>query len=437
MTIRPSIKRLLRGVGFRPAWKGPDLSQDQILQRAQALSRAEYAKDLRALITRKVEDLRYYDVPNMERAVAVCHWGRSGSWLVDSYLDGHDDVVLLAMGRSAQIYQFFEHYQSLPLHDKLIAYPIYLDDAFIFFQGDFPILAEDYYAAVAAIFEVYGHCPPQLLETRQAFFQFLQVAYSLALGRRPTSPHPLMVFDQHWRHDETATRFVKDFPQARFLHTVRDPISSYDRTFEYFYSTWGEETPWRMLRYLYKSDVPYLGMESRTRAIRFEDLHNNTAAIMSRLAAWLGLPYQSSLLKSTFNGTPWVAARAGVTWVGSRPEQALRSSRNISFTDKLILFAIFYENFAAWNYSCPKIFRNALVRGLACVLVFLIPMKTETVSAGAGFKAQVLPSLRRGDFRLASKSLFGIFRCRLTMIYCVTSEIWRRLVFGKTVLEIL
>jgi hypothetical protein len=264
------------------------------------------------------------------------------------------------------------------------------------------------------------------------------VAYSLALGRRPASPHPLMVFDQHWWNAERAGRFVEDFPQARFLHTVRDPISSYDRTFEHSSrDPWFVDEPWRLIRRFTKSDVPHLGMASRTRAIRFEDLHNNTAEIMSRLADWLGLPYQASLLKSTFNGTPWVVERAGVTWSGSRPEQALRFSRNISFTDKIILFAMFYENFVAWNYSCPKIFRNALVRGLACMLVFLIPMKTEAIAACAVVKAEVLPSLRHGDVRLAFKRLFGIFRSRLAMIYCVTSEIWRRLVFGKTVLEIL
>jgi hypothetical protein len=134
MTIRPSIKPLLSVSAGRPAWSWlPDLSQQQILQRAQALSRAEHAKDLRTLITRKIEDLRYYDVPNMERAVAACHWGRSGSWLMDSYLDGHDDVVLLPVSRSERIYEFFERYQSLPLRDKLIAYPIYLPDRF---QGD-------------------------------------------------------------------------------------------------------------------------------------------------------------------------------------------------------------------------------------------------------------------------------------------------------------
>jgi hypothetical protein len=183
---------------------------------------------------------------------------------------------------------------------------------------------------------------------------------------------------------------VENFPQARFLHTVRDPISSYDRLFEHFSpdALLGEEAPWRVIRYLTKSDAPYLGMESRTRAIRFEDLHTNTAEIINRLADWLGLPHQASLLKSTFNGTPWVVERAGTTWSGSRPEQALRFSRNISFTDKIILFAMFYENFVAWSYSCPKIFGNALVRGLTCLLIFLIPMKTEAISACAVVKAQ-------------------------------------------------
>ena len=242
-----------------------------------------------------------------------------------------------------------------------------------------------------------------------------------------------MVFDQHWWNDVLARHFLEDFPQARFLHTVRDPISNYDRTFEHF----AKNNEYKVIRYLTKADHPHLGMESRTRAIRFEDLHTNTAEIISRLAEWLGLPYQASLLKSTFNGTPWVVERVGVTWSGSRPEQALRFSRNVSFTDKIILFAMFYENFVAWNYSCPKIFRNGLVRGLACLLVFLIPMKTEAIDACAIVKAHVLPSLRHGDFRLAFESLFSIFRCRLEMIYFVTSEIWRRLVFGKTVLEIL
>ena len=81
---------------------------------------------------------------------------------------------------------------------------------------------------------------------------------------------------------------------------------------------------------------------------------------MRRVLDWLGLPFHTAVLKSTFNGKPYIVERAGITWTGPRREQTLRSSQNIAFTDKAILFALFYENFVAWNYSCSKSFGYAL-----------------------------------------------------------------------------
>jgi Sulfotransferase family len=420
-----------------------DLSEEGLLQRAHALYDAAHAKNLRALIARKIEDLRCYDVPNMERAVAICYWGRSGSLLAASYLDGHDDVVLLPEIGGEGIYQFFECYQSFTLHEKLIAYPIVVG---VFFQGAFAINAEDYYAAVAAIFEVYGGSPRQLLETRRAFFQFLHVAYSLALGRRPASTRPLMVYAQHWWNEELARCFVDDFPQGRFLHTVRDPITTFDRTIEFWQQDWAasmwrkskvDRTSVMVMGGLRRYDRPHSGMESRTRAIRFEDLHNKQEETMRRVLDWLGLPFHVAVLKSTFNGRPYIVERAGIAWTGPRPEQTQRFSRNIAFTDKAILFALFYENFVAWNYFCPKIFGHALVRGLICILVLLIPMKAEIIGARATIKMQVRPSLRLENFQSVFGCLFRIFVCRLSMIWNVAGELCRRIIFGKSVLKLL
>jgi len=347
--------------------------------------------------------------------------------------------------RSWGIYKFFERYQSLSLHDKLIAYPIFstsdmtmrgLPYSTEFFEEDFPIVAEHYYASVAAIFDVYGDFPPQLLETRRAFFQFLHVAYSLALGRRPASSHPLMVYAQHWRNNVLARCFVEDFPQARFLHTVRDPIAAFDRSFEWWSKESNDACAW-VIQNLTKDDQPHLGMESRTRAIRFEDLHNNTAETISQLVDWLGLPHHVALLSSTFNGIPYVVERAGINWSGPRPEQAVRSSRYIASTDQALLFALFYENFFAWNYSCPRIFGHAFIRGLTCMLVLPIPMKAEIICAFAVIKVEVLPSLRRGSFRSAFGSLVRIFRGRLIIARRIAGEFLRRLIFGKVVLKIL
>lgn len=417
------------------------ISQEEVLQRAHALSGAEHAKDLRPLIAKKIEDLQYYDALNMDKALAVCIWGRSGSLLVASYLDGHDNVVLLPTTHSMLIYEFFDRYQRFSMHDKLIAYPMYLTDHYPyssdFFQGDFPIGAADYYAAVAAICEIYTNSPPQLLETRRAFFQLLHVAYNLALGRRPASPHPLMVYAQHWWDDALAGRFVEDFPQASFLHCVRDPITSFDRSFEHWVKELGIDACILTIDHLITADQPHRGMEPRTRAIRFEDLHSKTTETISGLINWLELPYHSALLKSTFNGKPWVVERAGITWSGPRPEQALRFSRNVAFTDRALLFALFYENFRAWNYSCPKLFKHPLVRGLTFMLLLPFPMKSEIVAACTAVKVDVLPSLKRGSFRVASACLFGMLRRRFWLMRRITKELCRRLKFGRVVLKVL
>src|ERR1017187_6882568 len=106
------------------------LSAEEILLNANALFRAEQSKNLRSVIADKIKDLQHYDVQAMDRVVAIGFWGRSGSILMASHLDGHDDVLMLPGTQSDEIHKFFELYASLPLHQKLLAYPAFtkLDD---------------------------------------------------------------------------------------------------------------------------------------------------------------------------------------------------------------------------------------------------------------------------------------------------------------------
>jgi hypothetical protein len=446
------------------------MSPEEILQNANALFRAEQAKDLRGVIAGKIEDLCHYDVQTMDRVASITYWGRSGTILLASLLDGHDDVIMLPGVRSDAIYSFFELYRSLPLHHKLIAYPAFTklydktsEGAGVsgsFFDGPFAISSAQYYAAVQAIGDVYGKWPPDFLMSRRAFFLFVHIAHNLALGRRPASSHPMIVCALHGRDDVRARLFVGDFPQAKFIHTIRDPISSFDRTFDWQFDAEllprerlrakrttvapvirpvryiSDLAPWTAVRMHIDNDRPNSGMESRTRAIRFEDLHSDTAQAMRDLADWLGLPYQASLLDSTFNGIPYVVTRSGKTWSGSRPEQAQRSSQNISLKDRALLFALLYENFLAWNYPCPKIFGIPVVRCLVLVLFPLLPMKMEIIVARAVLKRRVLPSLQRGNIASVINSLLRIVFCRIAILWLFVSECFRRLVYRKTLLQI-
>ena len=83
-----------------------------------------------------------------------------------------------------------------------------------------------------------GNLPQEFLKSRRTFFKFLHVAYCVAQGRLPVKgPRPLIVYAQHYWNVGLARRFVEDFPQARFIHTVRDPITNSSRLFE----AWGRE----------------------------------------------------------------------------------------------------------------------------------------------------------------------------------------------------
>jgi hypothetical protein len=471
------VRRFVEGVSGRahsnmssiisdPVYPSPE----QILRNANALFRAEQRIDLQGIIAARVADLRHYDVLTMERVVAITFWGRSGSILLASYLDGHEDVMMLPANRSDGIYRFYELYQSLPLHDKLIAYPAFTEiyDAASegagcgrsFFAGDFAISAAQYYAATQAICEVYGKWSPEFLMSRRAFFLFVHIAYNLALGRRLASSRPLIVCAQHEWNDVRARHFVADFPHAKFIHTIRDPISAFDRLFDWWFDP--ELLPaeplraeraadthvlqparyisvvasWTVVRALVDADRPHSGMESRTRAIRFEDLHCDTAKTMRDLSEWLGLPYQATLLASTFNGIPYVVTRDGNSWSGPRPESVQRHLRNTSLKDQALLFALFYEDFVAWNYPCPQIFRNPLIRCLVLLLFPLSPMKTEIIAARAAFKRRVLPSLRHGNAAIAMHSFVRILFCRLGITWLLVHEGSRRLVHRKTLLQI-
>src|SRR5690349_1519181 len=77
-----------------PMW-GTYPEQEAMVKHARALFQAEELKDLQFLVTKKIEDIRRFDVAGMERAVAICMYGRSGSQLLASYLDGHDEIVML------------------------------------------------------------------------------------------------------------------------------------------------------------------------------------------------------------------------------------------------------------------------------------------------------------------------------------------------------
>jgi hypothetical protein len=415
----------------------------ELMLRAQAAYAAAESEDLDQEIAAKTAELRRYDVQEMDRAVAIIMWGRSGSLLLASYLDGHEDTVLLPEISGQRLYEFYNAHPELTLRDKLLAYAVCEPGYPRFFEGNFAISPARYYAAVEAIVRFFAQWPVEFLESRRAFFLFAHIGYNLALGRRPVSSRPLIVFAQHdW--DETAAGYlVEDFPQAKFIHTIRDPISSCDGVFHSHFGKTSDQfprtyivAPHSALLCLIEKDRPHSGMESRTRTVRFEDLQADTAGTMHDLADWLGLGYQPVLLESTFNGVPYVITRDGVSWSGRRTEQLQRHSWHFASRDRALMYALLYENFTEWDYPCPKIFRSRMARGAVFAALMLLPMKMELNAAEAVFKRRILPALGRGQLPSAAKSLAGIGLCRLKIIALLAPAFFRRCLAPPVLLQL-
>jgi hypothetical protein len=402
---------------------------DQMLERAHGFYSAERAGAPDSLTARRLSDIRHFDLAGMQRVVAISAWGSSGSLLLASYLDGHDDVIMLPAYLGCSLYAFFDNYRSLSLRDKLLIYPFRDDGHFdYFFRGEHSVSGAEYFAAVNAACEVYGDSPAEFLESRGVFVRLLHVVHCVALGRLPAGPHPLIVYAQHVPNEPTARYLVEDFAEVRFLHTVRDPITNCSRLFEQSFKVGGSRAAGNVITVLTTQDAPHLNMESRTLAVRFEDLHLRVQETMSTVVDWLGLPYRPSLLESTFSGRPWMVTRGPMSWSGPQPAQAVRDWRNVSFTDRCMLSAVLNEDFAAWNYPCPRIFRHAPVRILTCLLLLLIPMRMEVILARRAMSSRDMRELGRGLMR------FCIGRAQIMLLLAV--DLYRRLVFGTRVLPL-
>ena len=329
-----------------------------MLERAGVFFSSAQATDPR-LAAKAIDDMKFFDIAGMHRAVAICACGRSGSVLLASYLDGHGNVILMPNLMSRKIYPFFERYQFLTLREKLIAFPFFqtpeTDNFLGFFGGDFPVGAASYHAAVDAVFEVYGSLPAEVLESRRSFFQFLHVVYAVALGRRPATRQPMIVYAQHMLDCELARRFIEDFPQGRFIQTVRDPITNSSRLAAHSLKHRGVLGPWYVISYLTFAGLPHPDLEYRTMVIRFEDLHACLEETMRKLAGWLDIPYSPSLLDSTFHDRPYSWSNGAKTWTGIRTDAGVREFQHTFLSDRCLLFLLLNEDFVAWNYPCPNI----------------------------------------------------------------------------------
>lgn len=428
--------------------------QDPLLCAAAALYADCDEKSL-PQVEEKRAHARGYDISNMRRAATICHWGRSGTVLFASFLDSHPEVLILPNQLSESIYPFLADFAELTLWQKLLIYPAYSatkkSTSGDFFlpdnpDGDYAISPAGYLAAVMALYREYGAISCDGTESRAGFFRFLHVAYALAQDRQAGHPRPMIIFAQHWWNELLAARFREDFPGAKFLHTVRDPISAVDAWLEmHFKWQLGGSGPvsrgypypvFDAYRDLLSWDLPHPGMSSNSRAVRFEDMHTEPDSLMCRVAHWLCIAEPGARITSTLNGRPYVVVIDAQRIVGSNPARAVRRSRNLGAFDRLLIFALLYRNFVDWRYPVPAVLRSPWLRALILLAGSMIPSRLEATNAAALLRRQCLPALKSGRIGYAGGTPFVILIRRGRIMWLILRAAAIRLAGHRRILQL-
>ena len=263
-----------------------------------------------------------------EKVVALLHFGRSGTGLMHSLVDGHSDVSSLP---SIYFSEFFDlsMWERITAGgwDKMIdrfiaAYPVLFDagsSAPVASSGNRSNENLGVNEGMASVGknkdEVLtldkGQFSQELSRLMECFnelnafdfFQLVHCAYEKVLGNPPKKD--VMFYHIHNPDTLAKLNFIKHVPKANWLVMVREPIQSCESWIrECFRDNQYDDITVRIVTVLFAlDDVIYRNQNSV--GLRLEDLKQHPKKTMIALCKWMGIEEEESLYEMTAQGKIW------------------------------------------------------------------------------------------------------------------------------------
>jgi len=329
--------------------------------------------------------------------IGIVFWGRSGSYLLSNLLNGHSQIASFPLSDFGNAYlRFAKNLAEIPVHcaDSLANS---LADAFPFLFTHWLAIDENR-RGVPAIGEDKTKIPgisrtaflltirPKLEERIRAHGSIARadlivlMAKSYAEMKGFNTAFKYLLLDIHDSHPDILALLDKDFPGFKLITTVRYPPKTFDSHLWHHI----HENPYRWPSYLPFAQISKLltGMsapsswnQGRAIAVRFEDLHKNTAKIMRALAVWIGIPWEEQLLTTTMDQEICWFHSKGIYKTGCSPAAADDvSTQLLSKLDRLKIRCLFDQAYLRWDYAKEKL--SPFEKALAIAAGFL-PLKAQ------------------------------------------------------------
>ena len=345
----------------------------------------------------------HVDPGDLTTIVTVFTSGRSGTTLTASLLDSHPYIASTPDQILHGFYSFWENFGDLESEALAEAFVDQFETLFDGAahcknrksglcggdEGGFTTMGENRDQTLSADIDIFRASMKAMLApgrtvTRRLFTQALHVAYADARGHR-LEKGAIILLGLHGPTRPAVTALSEDFENPRLLHMVRDPIQTLGSHFRHKHGAGDlrSRTPMVMVRNRYASGKPGLeNLKFQSRAVRLEDLHRAPKRTMSAVCGWLGIPWDETLLESTFNGLKfWNDATSAHQVSGfSQDIIAQRHEAYISRFDRFRYTIMFARRFQAFDYCQHNTFLCQRFVFALLLPLFIFPFRIERIT---------------------------------------------------------
>lgn len=320
--------------------------------------------------------------------VALVTTGRTGSDFLQSLLDFHPQIASFN-GHFAVYSEFFTNALTFSIlgarpadaADEFIGRYLYKLVSFYDIQEAKDTLGDDYcgwFRIDTALFKAHivglmGDLPL----TSRNFLLAIYGAYNLCLGQNIDL---FRLFFHHPHLDYELKYFLSDFPNSRLIFSVRDPRANFcshvENFRQYYKSHDNQQHIFKCLQMALEDSIlaDIYGLEYT--AVRLEDLPREE--IIKKLANWLNIEFNETMLRSTWAGLDWHGDRisikkfASTGWSPDRTENGWE--KKLGMIEKYIINYITYYRLIWYNYKVNKI---TFLDTLFVPFLILLPFKCE------------------------------------------------------------
>ena len=326
--------------------------------------------------------------------------GRTGSIFLHSLVDGHPEVMTIpgvyfkgffhpdvrnklyygnkhSDWRAQLVKNFFSFYDAIFDANSLLDVPGKPMNRLPGYASGLTTLGKDKEISFKIDREKFGQYLFTYLEnfeamTRPTFFKLIHLAYDSTIGK-DTNPS-VVFFHIHNPTFVESAQFIKDFPSARFLQIIRDPIQALESwctvSDKKNYSKINEEYI-ENNKYLNKFayvlnyfNNPIINYGKESAVIKLEDLKLKTEDTLTKLAKWLHIEYNESMKIPSFQDHYYWGISKTTPEVKAFSKESIDRKLGIFFSENdqkriLPLMYFFRKNYLYTNIS-EKDFLNQL-----------------------------------------------------------------------------